>query len=82
MQDPYKDTGHVGTNPELQISFWNAQSETLKWMYRSIVGRVLETVWPTLDEDEFDEALPHVFVVATWYCFLKPNLVLPPINMH
>ena len=78
MQDPYKDTGHVGTNPDLQRSFWNAQAATLKWMWGSIRDRVLATVWADMDVDEFDTALPHEFVVATWYCFLIPNLILPP----
>ena len=78
MADPYKDTGHVGTNPDLQRTFWAAQSGTLKWMWIEIINRVLATVWSDLDEADFDTALPRDFVIATWYCFLIPNLILPP----
>ena len=69
MEDRYNDTGHIGTNPELQRSFWSAQSDTLKWMWDSIVRHVLKTVWKDLEVEDFDTAVPHDFVIATWYFF-------------
>ena len=78
MEDPYKETGHIGTNPELQRNFFDAQCATLKWMWGEIFDRVLATVWAGVDEDDFDSVLPDDFIIATWYCFLIPNLISPP----
>ena len=40
MADPYKDTGHLGTNPELQRSFFAAQKATLAYMWQTIQEEV------------------------------------------
>jgi hypothetical protein len=77
MSDEYKDTGHVGTNPELQRSFWRAQSQTLKFMWNSIIDRMLATVWPDLDIEEFDTALPVDFVILFWYFSLIIYFTIP-----
>ena len=67
MDDPYKDTGHVGTNPDLQRKFWEAQKVALGWMWERITTRILQTVWADYDEDEFDHALPYEFVTSFWF---------------
>ena len=77
MKDPYKDTDHVGTNPELQRGFWEAQKRTLKFMWDAIVDKVLTTVWEQLDVEEFDTAPPINFVVDFWYCYLIRCFTLP-----